>query len=213
MFLEVTVSEKDNVGDNLVCEIKEAIKGPQSFRLVESDAWPYIRYSIVTLAAAAARRVESGESPEDAVVDAMLRQPSLSKQSDLDPLSPARRGKARSSGSTIAPKATPLSVRHLNTSVCILFLSPRLSKRSCFAFPFGRLASCSGRLKAVPPYPPRGFVRAIRGKVPCPPSALERNSRVRSCFSVELTSIATNAVGSCIWLRRPEPRIAGPAKC
>ena len=49
VFVNSTVSDDDRVGETLVFEIKEAIKGSQSFRSVEENEWPYIRYSIVTL--------------------------------------------------------------------------------------------------------------------------------------------------------------------
>ncbi len=50
VLLDTTVSNDDSVGRVLTFELKEAVRGTRSFRLVDDPkAWPYLRVAIVTL--------------------------------------------------------------------------------------------------------------------------------------------------------------------
>src|SRR5690349_7312081 len=50
VFLHPTVDSSDHIGQQVVFELKEAIRSSQSFRLVEeATRWPYMKVFIVTL--------------------------------------------------------------------------------------------------------------------------------------------------------------------
>lgn len=58
-----TVGENDAAGQQMVFELKEAIRGSQGFRLVEnSKQWPYIKFYIVTVQAVAGASTAAGYS-------------------------------------------------------------------------------------------------------------------------------------------------------
>jgi len=49
VYLDISVSDDDPVGRQVVFELKEAIRGSQGFRLVEDKTqWPYLKVIIVT---------------------------------------------------------------------------------------------------------------------------------------------------------------------
>lgn len=49
IYLDVTADD-DSVGSRFAFELKEAILGSLSFRLVEAKSWPHLRLTIVTMA-------------------------------------------------------------------------------------------------------------------------------------------------------------------
>lgn len=52
VFVDSTVSTGDEIGQLLVFELKEAIRGSQGYRLVDdSKLWPYIKFVVVTVKA------------------------------------------------------------------------------------------------------------------------------------------------------------------